>query len=163
MSSAPTQCLPNGTCPHFQPILQFIAFQIPKGLGKSVSIPPNLQYMRPSSDAHLFRPVQASTRNNNFVSHISEPHKGVRCVPGDLGVHVGVQAWWLWFNCVEAWPDTVVWERSGDFLERAIRRVGSCIYLCAGSPFPLFLPAPRLSPTLQPETCLLDKSARHSS
>lgn len=58
----------------------------------------------------------------------------MRCVPGDLGVHVGVQAWRLWFNCKEAW------ERSGDFLERAIRRVGSCIYLCTGFTYPLFLP-----------------------
>lgn len=62
-------------------------------------------------------------------------------MPGDLGVHV-VQAWWLWFNCIEAW------ERSGDFLERAIRRVGSCIYLCTGFTFPLFLPPPLHYPQL---------------
>lgn len=53
-----------------------------------------------------------------------------------------VQAWRLWFNCIEAW------ERSGDFLERAIRRVGSCIYLCTGFTIPLFLPPPPYYPQL---------------
>lgn len=69
--------------------------RIPKGLGRSESVLPTLQYMRLSSDSHLFRPVQALTRNINFVSQISKSHKCVRYVPEDPGVQVGGQAWLL--------------------------------------------------------------------
>ena len=65
---------------------------VTRGLGRSDSSPPTCHYMRPSSDSHLFQPVQAATRNINFVSQMSKPHKHVRYVPEDLGVQVGVLA-----------------------------------------------------------------------